>query len=356
MPTYRYLTVDVLDGTDVQEIPQHDVYMDKSLSAPGSYAGSFALKSDVFKDNILLASTLPMSRAMLVQRDGVNIWSGPIMGRTYSSQDQTVQIQAQTFESVFERIIMDFDCIYEDQSQNYIVNDWLTQIASQFFGKTDFGFIPSLQTPTTATYRTILIPAYEYHFASELLAPMVGVADGIDYTVNLATTGDMPARTFRMMFAADTLDSLAHFDYPGTIAKYWVTENGTRIARRNVALGAGSGNNLLASAVTSPSLSAYPFWGAVESFPEIADFDMLNMKALTMSTLRRPPVYEPLFELRESAMFTGWNDLGKFITVEVRDPRFPSGQVFRQRLKGWSLSPGSKTSTETIQLTLDNSQ
>jgi hypothetical protein len=352
MAEYRVFTADILTGNPVMELPQYGMTMDKQVSGAGSYSGFFRLGTGVHRDDTIMQGCTPGQHCIMVQRDGVNIWGGPIWGRTYAAEGSTIQINANTFESVFERIIMSFDVIYQGVGQNAIIADWLTDFLTQDASANDFGFIPQIQTPVAAIpNRTILIPAYEYHPASDFLSEIVGVEGGLDYSIDFTTSGDNPVRTIRFMYLNESPDSGAYFDFPGTVAKYWMNENGSKLAYKRVALGAGSGNQLMKSVNTSVPPTLAP-WGAVESYPNIGTQVDLNLKSASMARKRTPPIYEPTVELAGDHVFTGWNDLGRLIRFRIEDDRFPTGQEFAYTLTGWSLTPSTKEGTEQVQFTL----
>lgn len=354
MPVYRYFTADVRTGVPVMELAQYGVTMDKQLSGAGNYSGFIRLGTGIYNDALLLEGTQPGLHALMVQRDGVNIWGGPIWSRTYAAQGQTLQLNAATFESIFDHVIMAYDQIYENIAQHTILSTWLTQL----MGQTDCNFNLTQDIAYDGNYfRSILVPAYEYHMASDVLSQMIGIENGIYYNINLAAAGDNPTRTFYArcgVQVANYVDSGAYYDFPGTVGLYWMNEQGVKTAKYNVALGAGTGNQILRSGVLTSGMSAYPMWGATESFPDIGDNAGLLAKATTMSRLRKPPIYNPTFQLGTESGFDGWNKLGQMFTVSIQDARFPLGLVLKNRMLGWSLTPQSKDGSELIQFTLES--
>lgn len=353
MAEYRYFTVDLLTGNPVMELPQYGVSMDKQMSAAGSYTGFFRLGTGIYNDDLLLAGCVPGQHAIMVQRDGVNIWGGPIWSRTYSAESNTIQINANTFESVFEHIIMSFDVIYQDVDTGTLITSWLNALMTQDSGANNVQLTPNFVTPgVTVPHKTILIPAYEYHLASDFMQEYFGDSD-YAYTINLGT-GDNPVREMVIQYPTTPSHFSAAFDYPGSISKYWLNENGTRIGIKNVVLGAGSGNQLMKSIATNTA-AGMPAWGAVESHPNIGTQSDLDAKAAAMARLRKPPVYELTVELSgDNHGFTGWNDLISVYDFYIQDARFPGGQHFAYVLTGWSLVPGSKSSVETVNLTVQD--
>ena len=356
MPDYRYFTTDIMTGAVLRELPQYGVYMSKQLSGAGQYTGFFRLDSGVWVDSELLDATVPGECSIMVQRDGINIWGGPIWSRTYSTDGKTIQLSASTFESIFDHIIMGYDCIYQGANQNTIIFNWMNLFLTQTVGgvSNDFHLVTTVQTPVAAIpTRTILIPAYEYHMATDFLQQIIGIDGGLDFSIDFAPLGDVPTRTIRFMYVNEAPMSDLSLEFPGSIDKYWMNEAGARSARRVVALGAGSGNQLMAG-FAAGAVAGKPLWGRVESYPNVGVQADLNMKALSLYQKSVPPVYEPTVELRgDDHGFASWNDLGKQMTMFIQDARFPNGQQFTFNLTGWALTPEGKDGVETVQMTLE---
>jgi len=351
MAEYRYYTVDILSRSQVTDIPQYGVTMSKQMSAAGDYTGFFRLDSGIFNDKLLLDGTAPGRYALHVERDGQVIWGGPIWGRTYSAEDQAVQINASTYESVFERTLMSNDVIYQGMSPNAIMTDWWPKF------QTDLGINPAFMgislsaDPVGTPVRTILIPSYEYHMHSDFLAEVIGNDGGYDYSINVSSTLD-----FAFFYANQASASTTEFlEFPGNIQRYWVNEAGSKLAMTNIALGAGSGNQLMKSINSANSLAGWPAWAAVQSFPNIGDQATLDVKAASMAAKSKSPVYEITVNLISEHNFKSWDSIGRvIIPLEVRDPRFPSGQRFDHLLTGWSLTPENKSGVEELSLVLED--
>jgi len=347
MAQMRYYTADLLTNTIMAELPLYGVNMDKSLSAAGNFTGTYQLGvSGSDFDQYLMDGTIPGQQAIFVERNNVVIWAGPIWVRTYQGGSYTVQLQAQTYESVFEHIVMTTDQVYGATDQNTILSTWLTAMMAQ----TNNGFGLTYSGPgATGVTRSIQFPAAEEHFAIDLLNAIAhgaqgGASNGMDYTVNVASPS---SKTFLATYAAAApTDSGLFFEYPGQIQNFWYSESAQRGAVRSAALGAG----LSATGTLSGSGSRPYFW-RVEQFSDIADQNLLQQKA---NELLQMPFISPTFELSDANDFvSGWDKCGQTFSVRVQDPRFPTGNTITSRMLGWSYTPEQSDSDESVQFTLE---
>lgn len=340
MGVMRYYTADLLTNAVVSEAPLYGVYMDKILNGAGNFTGTYVLDTGIDVDSVLLGGTLPGQHALYVERDGVCIWAGPIWSRTYQSTSRTVQLTAQTFESVFEHIVMTTDQIYTAVEQVTILSTWLTTMMAQT--NNNFGFTGSYPSATGIT-RTLSYLATEYKLASELLEAITHPdVNGLDVTINVASP---TSKTFKVTAQSSLVSSGAVYDYPGQIANYWHSESGAKGAVRAAAIGSGVTGN-----ATLSGSSLRPYFWQLRQYGDIADQNLINAKA---SDLLQMPFVAPTFELNSADDFIGWDNLGQTFVVNITDPRFPDGKAITSRMLGWSFTPEQSESDENLKFALE---
>ena len=339
MVDMRYYTADLLTNAIIAELPLYGVYMDKILNGAGNFTGTFVLDSGVELDDILLAGSIPGQQALFVERNDVCIWAGPVWSRTYQSTSRTAQLTAQTFESVFEHIVMTTDQIYAAVEQVTILSTWLSAMMAQT--NNNFGITGSFPGATGIT-RTLSYLAAEYKHANELLQAIATANDGLDYTINVASP---TSKTMVVKKQGTAGSSGAVYDYPGQIANYWHSESGAKGAVRAAAIGAGVSGN---ATIGSPSLKPY-FW-QVGQYSDIADQNAINAKA---SELLQMPFVSPTFELATGDDFDGWDKLGQTFITNIDDARFPTGKTITSRLMGWALTPEQSEAEENLKFVLE---
>lgn len=339
MPSMRYYTADLLTNTIMAEVPLYGVYMDKILNGAGNFTGTFVLNSGVDLDSVLIDGTLPGQHALYVERDGLCIWAGPIWSRTYQSTSRTVQLTAQTFESVFEHIVMTTDQIYTATQQSSIVSTWLVAMMAQT--NNNFGITGDIPGPDGVT-RTVSYLATEYKMAKELLDAIATANNGLDYSINVVSPTSK-TMVFKQQGTAGS--SGAVYQYPGQISNYWHSESGAKGAVRAAAIGSGVSS---IATIGSPSLKPY-FW-QVGQYSDIIGQFAIDAKALELIQM---PFVSPTFELSSADDFGEWNKLGQTFVVNINDARFPDGKSITSRLMGWALTPEQSESEESLKFVLE---
>jgi hypothetical protein len=344
MPTYRYYTVDVLGGTTVAELELYGVYMDKVLSGAGNFTGTAKLGREPLYDATVLDGSTPGRYALQVERDDQIVWGGPVWSRTYGAEGSTLQFTARTYESIFERMILRADFVKVTIDQATIFSDLLSQLQAQdALGRSNFSLVISPAFGATGVTRTVALRGTDDHPAQDVIDLLTDADTGLSYTINLVGT----SRNIKLFYnAAAAVASDTVLDYPGTLAKYWYTENSVKGALRNIV----RANNLRAEATNGTLDSNWPIWGTVFQSADQIDSTALQAKANQLLFDNVPPVPNPAFELNDRSNFTDWDSLGKTITVNIQDQRFPAGKQIISKLIGWSLRPGSSEDTEVITL------
>lgn len=350
MPSYRYLTyrmLPALGALDVAELPLYGVYMDKRLSGAGNFTGTFRLDTGIGNDAIMLAGCTPGFYKLAVLRDDKCIWCGPIWSRTYSTDGSTVQITAQTFESVFEHIVLTADFIANQQHQVQLQNliSAIQSVTSQ-----DFYMIVASPVPTTDVNIALSIAGADRRLALDIIQQLVEPDDGINFTFNVSMGAGSLIIEYRIYAHTKPVASTMYYDYPGTISKYWYNENASQGGTFHIAQFSGASAEKENTDLTS---TGWPRWAKVrQATGKIDTLADLQEAADRMAIDYKAPIGNPTFELGEHSLFTGWDLLGQTFKIRVQDPRFPDGKVFDEQLVGWSLQPESSDQPEIIRLQL----
>lgn len=345
MPSYRYTTKDLLTGAELGEPDFYGVWASRMLNRPGQFTASLKLTGSLAEDAVRLSSTIPGRTAVFMERDDELIWGGILWTRMHSSQAKTLQFSAQTFESIFEHVVLESHFIQQAVAQEVIFDNLINQIQAQ--DNCDFGLtVPTL--PTTDRNRTVLIPDYEYHFATDALTQIIDVDEGLEYSIS-------PDKTVRVDYPRlGGPNSELVFDYPGNVIDYWVPESGSTGGVKFGALGFGSGNKVArATAVVQDLLDAgWPAWWVVTQYPTIADLGIMVDKVTQDAIKRRIPHVTPTFDIKPD-LFSGWDSLGDDFTVHIEDFRYPTGHTLTSRMIGWELTPQSSDSSELLKLVIE---
>lgn len=357
MPKYRYFTADLLTGEVIADVEMYGVYAQKRLNGAGSFTGTVKLIGDSFRDSLSLAATQPARTAIYMERNDELIWGGILWSRTYSNQARAISMTAQSFESYFDHVVFENHFIQQKVNQEIIFQNMVNQLQTD---AVNLGIIVDTPLPTTNMPRTVLIPGYEFHYASEVVSQLVDTDNGLEYTIDVNTTGTVDQPELRLRLGYPLLGAAnaeLAFDFPGNVVNYWLPENGANSGAKFVALGYGSGNKITRAVATDQNTidAGYPAWWIVNQYSTIADLQLIQDKAAGDAIRLKMPLVSPTFELKPEgiAEFSSWNNLGDTFKVHIEDVRFPDGYDITSRMIGWELSPASAEGSETLKLTVE---
>jgi hypothetical protein len=356
-PFYRYYTADLITGNVLGDISLVDVSASMLLSAPGDFAGSFPVGQP--RDQYNMDCTQPGRTALYVERNDELIWGGILWTRHYDSDERRFDLTAQTFDSFYGRTVLEANYVKQAVEQVTCITSLVSKVNAQ--PSSNIGITCPAIT-ATGVLRTILLPAYEFHYADEVLDQIVTAADGLEYTVEVVKTGtaDHPSKTIRLA-PIDTLNVVAntgpYLDYPGgSIQKYIWPENAMQGGNTFAGRGAGIGNQApTALYVDATSLAqGYPALWSVEEYNEIVDKKLVKTKTQRRLVTEKVPLTDPLFDVHGDVMVGWWQKLGATVKFDIRDARFPNGYSSSRRMYGWDMSFEDEDTEESVTITTDN--
>lgn len=363
MPEYRYYATDILTGQVISDLPLYGVWCQRLLSKSGQFTGTFKLDTGYYDDTGLLEASEPGLRAVTVVRNGGIIWQGPLWSRTYSSQSKTCQLTGMTWESIFERVLLETDFIYTPTEQVTLFKNLIDRIQSQ--DGNNFGFDTTLVAayPATGITREITLPAYEDHYASDALDNMIGVARGLDYTIEVQETGvlDQPKKVIRIGYPQlgnVSASPIMVYDYPGSITEYWYPESASAGGVKQATSGSGTSDDIKPrrrGTNTGLRAAGYPSWWQVNGYTHLFDQQAVDDRNAEDIAKKSIPVTVPTFTLKPdiAAGFDQWNALGDSFMVHIEDARFPRGKDIISRMIGWELSTADSDTSESLSLVIE---
>jgi hypothetical protein len=361
MPEYRYMGVDLLTRQIVEDLPLYGVNLTRRISGAGNMTGSYKLGTGEFSDEDLLAATEPGLRALYVLRDNVCIWAGPIWSRTYQSQSNSIQMNGQTYESIFSRIKMQELFVQIDVDQIEILRGIFFRMQGQ--QNCNFGIDYTAYMPMSGVPQTTIVQAYEHKFFSEPLEDLLKGSNSFDYIIDYMVD---PSDDSIDLFCKTGYPYLGYgqygidLDYPGAVTNYYYPESGSKGLVRATTLGQGEGTSMPIAEYTNTDLVAagYPMWEDVRSEKQISDFGTLIGMAEETGRTFRIPVSTPTIEIKvdESIDFAEWGNFGVPINLHIQDARFPQGKDFSRRMLGWDFTPQSSENVEAIKVVLEGQE
>lgn len=358
MPTYRYITADVLTGEVLGELPLYGVYMDKQLNIAGNFTGTFRIGTHIEDDLELLNATKPRRSAIYVQRDGTTIWGGILWSRTFGSEANTIQLSGQTFESYLNKVVLTSNFINLTTNQLEIAINLINQM--QATARSNIGISTAGIDTTGGIVKNVKVPYYDYKYVGEILGEIQASEDGFDWTIKVTDTEvpDQPEKQLVLgqpIIAPNTSVNAEVYDYPGAITNFYWPESGTDSGTDFILLGRGNGSNMLVAQSLWEGATEYPTIHQIVSKKGVRDQSTLNQIAQDYANTWGPDISAPTITLKSDREpeFTAWNDLGSYFQIELESPRFATEggrKVSMQRMIGWELSVGSAEQSETIKL------
>src|SRR5690349_24055288 len=103
----RYVFVDALSGTVLEEIPLQSVRFTQTLNG-GELNATFGLDLSGYSNDQLVSSTIPGRTLLVVETDSVVLWGGLVWTRTYQSQAKSVQLYAKTLDQYPTKRLVDY--------------------------------------------------------------------------------------------------------------------------------------------------------------------------------------------------------------------------------------------------------
>lgn len=349
--------MDMMTNQVIEEINLFGVYAQRLLNAPGQFNGSFNFDQTGKSNSDLVAATQPGKTWVVMEREGVPIWWGPVWSRTYQSQAKEVQIFAWGFEAYpgQQRMLTDFTETSVDQCQLFI--DLWNKMVAETPGRNLSINMPT--PPASGIFKSAAILATDDKYYGEVMSTLSDGSDGFDWTVQVTKLANGTYRKdlvmgFPTIGALSTADSLV-FEYPGAILNYWETQSMSASGTHILGTGSGEGSTKLTSEVDYDYLIAqgWPRWDFTQTFTEVNDQGILNTLTQQLAINSFPPATSFTVQLKGNVEpIFGSYGLGDYVTLSIKDARNPTGYTGAVRIIGFELRPQSSSQSEEVQLIL----
>jgi len=346
MTQYRYLFADTLTDQVLVELPLTNVSFGRELNTAGSFSGQVLLSDLRETVYSVINNTVPGRTSLYVDRDGTLLWGGMVWGRSYGSENQSIQFQAREFESYFEkrRILTTYQANAVDQLQ--VAKNLVDQIQAVASGSLGI-LVPNLTSGVTVTKNYF---AYEQKPLSEALYELSRAENGFDWNIdvfydsNYAIVKDLDlAYPRRGVAYSATNTDIPMLEFPGNIVAYTYPEEGGSIANTMLGVGSGSGAGQFRSTQTSTT-QITAGWPVLQQSVSLTDYnDQTLLDQITLANLNAAINPVVVMEVVTEA----YNDpvLGSFkqgddVRIRITDPRFPDTFDVVRRIGKYTVTPG----------------
>lgn len=360
--TYRYLLGDLITNEIIAELPLTGVAFTQQLNQAGAFTGHLLLSginTDAFNVD---EATVPGHNCIYVDRDGVLIWGGVIWSRSYNSNEQTLSIQAQEFISYFAHRRIADEISFTNIDQLVIAKILVEEAQLAPYG--DIGVVYNTEGETTSG---VLIDrvyyGYELKTVFNAIQDLSRQSDGFDFNIDVSydPITYLPVKAFNTYYPkvgetwTPTNPSAVVFEFPaGNIVEYEYPEDGSLVANRIYALGAGSNEGKLIS-VADDATKFADGWALLEeqaNYSDVTDQTMLdNVAAGQVLAMSYPPTTLKIVAPPYVDPILGTYEIGDDARILIKDSRFPNGLDEVYRIVALSVQPG-EDGPERVTLTL----
>jgi hypothetical protein len=360
MAVYRYLFADLLTNQIIAELPITGVSFTQQLNSPGTLSGTILISDAVQETYNIYNATTPARTALYVDRDDVLVWGGIIWSRAYDSASQHMTINAQEFESYFNKRRITANTVFTNTDQLTIAQSLVTTAQSVTGG--NINVIVGTETSGVLVNRT--------YYASELKPVYQALTDlsqstqGFDFNIQVAyNSAKQPTKTLVLGYPlggtrySATNRSAPVFEFPAAnIIDYSYSEDGSLTANKFTVFGAGSNEGQL-QAVSSNANQITAGWPLLEDVANYSDLNdatlLANIAAGRLNAVINPPVTLQIIAPPYLAPTLGSYGVGDDIRIRILDDRFPNGLDAIYRLVGLTVTPGESSGERvTLSLTL----
>lgn len=347
----RYVFVDALSGTILEEIPLQSVRFTQTLNG-GEFNGTFGLDLSGYDNDQLVTATIPGRTLLVAETDSVVLWGGLVWSRTYQSQAKSVQIHAKTLDQYPTKRLVSFDRDFVDVDPRNIMRQLYTDMqADPYSILVD---IPgAFVTASTVDFEVVVPEMKTYRAAMDQVATAL---NGFEWVIDWRRDGNSYVKSLKIGKPLGQLpgDTNPIFEYPGNVLNYWrndtIGQGGTNI----FGVGAGEGENMQVVEVVHTDLlvNGFPRLDAPISFKDVEDEVVLEELTQTQAGIAKvpQPVYTVQMKADREPAF-GDYALGDYCKFVVKDPLHAApGFTYTTRILGWDYSPAQSDNVSEVQL------
>ncbi len=368
MATYRVFSFDLRTKTLLGELEVSGLRYGERLNSVGELSGVVSLPSPTSTANRLLAAQIndlvdEGRRRLVVDRDGVIVWTGPVWMSPYRDSPPTREIRAATMWSYFRRRVRSTRKVFTAVDQVSMAQTLITDAQAETGGNLGI----TVEASTSGVTKSQTYEAFEVKQIAEAIEQLAAADNGFDFAIDTAwsSTGAL-VDTFRTHYprrGRSYLQTGHVFEVGRNVIDWTWPSDGARMANRVFAVGRGEGSAmLLASQSDATKIQAltsggpgYPLLDEVLSVTDVGEKSTLNALALSRLKAVAAPVTLPEITVRADIdpVFGSYivGDSCRFIIPPDTSPRFPNGLDTFLRIIGWDVNVGDD-GDETVTLIL----
>jgi hypothetical protein len=356
---YRCISTDLLTGTRIAELPLTGLSYSKTLSGAGEASGTLYLPPPNSVANRTLAADWNNAvdecrRQLVIERDGVVVWSGIVWASPYNDADQTRSIKCGEDWSYFRKLTMPYTYTFSSTPQMDIADSIM--YLAQFYSPANVGVsvVKNLASGYTDIERDRTYSRNELKTVADAIEQLAGVSNGFEFGIDSSwsSTGTLQ-KVLNLHYPrrGRSYNETGHvFELGRNIVSFTWPSDGTRTHNRVWAQGQGEGDSQLSGiAVDSSQIQplssggpGYPLLEEVYSAGDISMQSTINAIAAARVQYTSTPVTLPELTVRAD-MDPGLGsyicgDACRVIITPNTSPRFPDGLDTYYRIVGYSVA------------------
>ena len=360
MAAYRVISTDLRTGTRIAELPLNGLSYSSVLNGAGELSGSLPLPAtDPQLASVFNDAVDEVRRQIVVERDGVPVWCGPVWAAPYSDESQVREVRAAETWSYFRRRTISTRRVLRGVDQCAIAR----QLVDDAQAVTGGNIAVTVGAETCGVTRDFNAEVYERKNVAGEVETLAELSNGFDFSIDPSwdANGDLVKR-FSLFYPRKgrRFTETGHVFEVGrnnVIGWDWPTD-GTRYANRVTVTGAGDGASTLSAQRTDSTqlvaLSAggpgYPLVEEVVSqTQEAVSANLVARAQQDLTTFARPVVVPKLVVRADVDPVFGSYTIGdacRFICQPGLSPRFPDGIDTYRRIVGWTVRVSDEGSEE----------
>ena len=358
MATYRYLFADLLTNSILAELPLTSVRFSQQINSPGNFSATLQLAGLQVNDLNVANATIPARTAIYVDRDGTLVWGGILWNREYNSKTQTLTLNANEFESYWNRRRITTDTVFTNTDQLTAVQTIVTNANAATNG--NIGIAVGAETCGVLINRTFY--GYEYKTVLSAIQDLSKSATGFDFNIQVYyDSNGNPAKLLRLGYPrygkkySATSISVPVFELPGNITEYNWPEDGSIAANYLYTLGAGSNpGRLIATAYDGTKTAAgWPLLEEQANYSDVSDPTLLaNLATAQVSIVSYPPTTIKITMPPSLDPIFGSYEVGDDARIRILDDRFPNQLDTVYRIVAFSVQAGESNQPELVTISL----
>lgn len=370
MPVYRCIASDVRTGTRIAELAVNGLRYSARLNAVGELTGTVALPALTTANNIALAAQINNAvdegrRQIVVERDGIVVWSGIVWLSPYTDNPPQRQIHAAEDWSYFRHRVISktYATGTGGKDQLTIAQDLVTNALAD--AGADIGV--TVEASLSGVTRVRTFNNFELKPVAESVEQLAACDNGFDFAIDAAYDGSGNlTKTFRTSYprrGRNYQTSGFVFEVGRNVIQWAWPTDGTRMGNKVWAVGRGEGDAMVLSSQSDVSQIAslasggpgYPLLENTISRTDVSEQATLDALAIARLKSSATPVTLPEITVRADldplfgSYITG--DSCRFIVPPNTSPRFPAGLDSYYRIVGWDVSV-SDEGAESVKLIL----